>query len=122
MVLVFESNLAGDHSRGSARFASCNYGAIAGQGVGIQGRSYAIPTRDEQQRPLGIDVLAAYIADFLAFARIRKDLDFEITPIGSGLFAATNIAPLFAGAPGNCHLPQEYRALLADPAPSRACA
>lgn len=44
-VFVFGSNLAGRHGKGAALDAYRYHGAIRGQGVGWQGRSYAIPTK-----------------------------------------------------------------------------
>ena len=43
-IFVFGSNLAGAHGGGAARLAYNRFGAIWGQGVGLQGKSYAIPT------------------------------------------------------------------------------
>ena len=43
-IFVFGSNLSGNHVGGAARVALEHFGAVMGQGVGIQGRSYAIPT------------------------------------------------------------------------------
>lgn len=43
-VFVFGSNLAGMHGGGAARAAVRHFGAVMGQGVGMQGQSYAIPT------------------------------------------------------------------------------
>ena len=43
-VFVFGSNLKGLHGGGAARVARKHFGAIMGQGVGMQGKSYAIPT------------------------------------------------------------------------------
>ena len=43
-IFVFGSNLAGMHGGGAARVAMERFGAIWGQGVGLQGQSYAIPT------------------------------------------------------------------------------
>ena len=43
-VFVFGSNLAGNHAGGAARVARERFGAIMGQGVGMQGQSYAIPS------------------------------------------------------------------------------
>ena len=43
-VFVFGSNLAGMHAGGAARVAYERFGAVMGQGVGMQGQSYAIPT------------------------------------------------------------------------------
>ena len=43
-IFVFGSNLAGAHAGGAARVAVEKFGAVMGQGVGLQGQSYAIPT------------------------------------------------------------------------------
>lgn len=43
-IFVFGSNLAGSHGGGAARQAYNCFGAVWGQGVGLQGQSYAIPT------------------------------------------------------------------------------
>ena len=43
-IFVFGSNLRGMHGGGAARIAYQHFGAIYGQGVGLQGQSYAIPT------------------------------------------------------------------------------
>ncbi|MDE6377500.1 MAG: hypothetical protein K2K72_02015, partial [Duncaniella sp.] len=43
-IFVFGSNLAGLHGGGAARIAFNRFGAVWGQGEGLQGNSYAIPT------------------------------------------------------------------------------
>ena len=43
-IFVFGSNLIGAHDGGSAQLAYNRFGAVWGQGVGLQGQSYAIPT------------------------------------------------------------------------------
>ncbi len=43
-IFAFGSNLRGSHGGGAARLAYERFGAVLGQGVGLQGRSYAIPT------------------------------------------------------------------------------
>ena len=43
-IFVFGSNLEGQHAGGAAYLAYKRFGAIWGQGVGLQGQSYAIPT------------------------------------------------------------------------------
>lgn len=45
-IFVFGSNPEGRHGAGSARVAREQFGAIYGQGEGLQGSSYAIPTKD----------------------------------------------------------------------------
>ena len=51
-VFVFGSNLRGAHGGGAARVAVECFGAVWGQGVGMQGQCYAIPTMHG-----GVDVI-----------------------------------------------------------------
>lgn len=46
VVFVFGSNPEGRHGAGAARVAREQFGAIYGQGEGLQGNSYALPTKD----------------------------------------------------------------------------
>lgn len=45
-VFVFGSNPKGIHGAGAAAVAKSQFGAIQGQGEGLQGHAYAIPTKD----------------------------------------------------------------------------
>lgn len=45
-IFVFGSNPEGRHGAGSAKIARELFGAIYGQGEGLQGSSYALPTKD----------------------------------------------------------------------------
>ena len=94
-VFVFGSNLGGFHAGGAARVAVEKFGAVWGQGVGLQGQSYAIPTMHG-----GVDVIKPYVDEFIAFAREHRELKFLVTPIGCGIagFTVEEIAPLFADA------------------------
>lgn len=113
-VFVFGSNTAGRHGKGAALFARQSRGAIYGQGEGLQGNSYAIPTKG--QRPdrslytLPLEQIRAGVDRFLTFAASRTDLQFEVTPIGCGYagYRHAEIAPMFESAPANCHLPAEF--------------
>ena len=62
-IFVFGSNLKGLHGGGAARLAYERFGAIWGQGVGLQGNSYAIPTMQ-----VGIDTIKSYVDVFIKFA------------------------------------------------------
>ena len=88
-IFVFGSNLHGMHGGGAARIAVEKFGAIMGQGVGLQGQSYAIPTMQGGPK-----------------------LTFLVTKIGCGIagFTPREIAPLFAGAVDveNIHLPMDF--------------
>ena len=113
-IFVFGSNLMGIHGAGAAKFARQNHGAIYGLGVGLQGSSYAIPTKDGNIVTLPLTMIKLYVDQFIGFARNRKDLTFNVTAIGCGLAGYTpeQIAPLFNNAPENCKLPEEFKEVL----------
>ena len=94
-IFVFGSNLAGMHGGGAAYIAYKKFGARMGQGVGLQGQSYGIPTMQG-----GVETIAPYVDEFIAFARQHPELRFLVTRIGCGIagFDAQDIAPLFAEA------------------------
>lgn len=118
LVFVFGSNLAGRHGKGAALAARQCYGAVYGQGIGRQGMAYAIPTKGRFLQSLSLDVIAGHVRDFLAHARENPEVTFNVTPIGCGLagYSPEDIAPMFRGAPKNCELPLEFRAVLAQEA------
>lgn len=94
-IFVFGSNLAGAHGGGAARIAVEDFGAIWGQGVGLQGQCYAIPTMQG-----GVETIKPYVDEFIEFAKQHKELFFYVTRIGCGIagFRDEEIAPLFAKA------------------------
>ena len=106
-IFVFGSNLAGHHACGAARIALDKFGAIYGQGVGLQGQSYAIPTMHG-----GVEAIAPYVNDFIAFAKQQPNFFFYVTRIGCGIagFKDEQIAPLFAEAVNisNICLPKSF--------------
>lgn len=110
-IFVFGSNLAGRHGKGAALEARQKWGAIYGQGEGLQGRSYAIPTKDANLRTLPLDTIAQAVVRFLEFALSRPDLRFTVTPIGCGLagYKPADIAWMFdAPCPHNVDLPEAF--------------
>lgn len=114
-VFVFGSNASGHHGGGAARFAVERFGAVWGQGHGIQGRSYAIDSMS------GLGALAADAAAFLGYAAGHPELTFLVTEIGCGIagYRVEQVAPLFAEAPDNVALPASFLAT-SPPAPIRA--
>ncbi len=106
-IFVFGSNLEGQHAGGAAAFAYEKFGAVWGQGVGLQGQSYAIPTMHG-----GVDEIKPYVDEFIEFASSHPALTFYVTPIGCGIagFKVSEIAPLFAVAVDieNIILPKEF--------------
>lgn len=106
-VFVFGSNLAGMHGGGAARVAHKLFGAKMGQGVGMQGQSYAIPTMQG-----GVETIKPYVDDFIKLAREWDQTTFYVTRIGCGIagFKDSEIAPLFADATDlyNVILPESF--------------
>ena len=106
-IFVFGSNLAGMHGGGAARVARLRFGAVMGQGVGLQGQSYAIPTMQG-----GTETIQPYVDEFIAYARMNPDKHFLVTPIGCGIagFEPEDIAPLFEEAKEvkNISLPESF--------------
>ena len=113
-IFVFGSNLAGRHGKGSALVAKQCYGAITGQGVGLQGSSYAIPTKDSQLKTLPICEIDPHVENFITFAKQHPDWKFDIVRIDFRLAGYTDaqIAPLFRGAPPNCLFEPEWEMFL----------
>ena len=111
-IFVFGSNLAGRHGKGAALFAMRHHGARYGVGHGRTGNAYAIPTKDANLRSMPIGLIALYVNHFLEYAKANPQLTFQVTRIGCGLagYHESDIAPLFAGAPVNCDLPDGWRA------------
>jgi len=109
-IFVFGSNRAGRHGAGAALYARENHGAIYGQGVGLQGSSYGIPTKGYNMEVLSLDEIADYVEVFLDFAQDHPEMTFHVTAIGCGLagYKPRHIAPMFKDAPANCKLPLEF--------------
>ncbi|MDE5871888.1 MAG: ADP-ribosylglycohydrolase family protein [Muribaculaceae bacterium] len=112
-IFVFGSNLAGHHAGGAARVARQRFGAIEGQGVGLQGQSYAIPTMQG-----GVETIKPYVDDFIEVARECDQNTFYVTRIGCGIagFRDEEIAPLFRDALKlyNVRLPESFVRILLD--------
>lgn len=106
-IFVFGSNLEGHHGGGAARIAAGKFGAVWGQGVGLQGQSYGIPTMHG-----GPDAIKPYVDEFISFAKAHPENRFLVTRIGCGIagFRALDIAPLFAEAIDieNIILPKDF--------------
>lgn len=113
-IFVFGSNLDGLHGGGAAAIAR-KWGAIWGQGVGLQGQTYAIPTMQG-----GVETIKPYVDEFLSFAKSKPHLKFLVTEIGCGIagFTVEQIAPLFKNALDenieNVFLPKSFYEVLTD--------
>jgi len=115
-IFVLGSHEAGKHFGGAAKQAFSFHRANMGQGVGLQGKSYAIPTLDGDFRKLSLEAIGAYVSDFITFAASRPELKFLVTEIGCGIagFEVNEIAPLFKDsiALENVWLPARFVELL----------
>lgn len=91
-IFVFGSNLEGRHMGGAARAAHKKFGAEWGVGVGLTGRSYAIPTMQG-----GVETIRPYVDEFIKYAARNPDMKFLVTRIGCGIagFTDEQMAPLF---------------------------
>ena len=107
-IFVFGSNLAGNHMGGAARTA-LRWGAVMGQGTGLQGHTYAIPTMVRT-----VDEIKPYVDEFIAFAVNHPEYRFLVTKLGCGIagFTYTEMAELFRqviqGHIQNIYLPIEF--------------
>lgn len=112
-IFVFGSNLQGYHGGGAARLAMNKWGAVWGLGVGLQGRTYAIPTMQG-----GTETIRPYIDQFIKFAQNDPERTFLVTEIGCGIagFRPADIAPLFKDAINipNIWLPQRFWDILQE--------
>jgi uncharacterized protein (DUF1810 family) len=112
-VFVFGSNEQGLHYGGAAKAALDNFGAIMGQGSGLQGMSYAIPSMS------GLGVMGEYVKEFCEFAKAHPEKRFLVTPIGCGIagFAETDVAPLFECCRDvdNISLPASFWDIIGEP-------
>ena len=103
-VFVFGSNAQGAHLAGAARTAVERFGAVMGQGHGLQGRSWAIDTMS------GFAVLEREASVFVDFARQHPQLTFWLTRVGTGIAGhdERRVAALFAQAPPNVVRPRGW--------------
>lgn len=106
-IFVFGSNLEGAHGGGAALLAFRKWGAIWGQGAGLQGQTYGIPTMHG-----GVEEIRPYVDEFIRFSKEHPEQTFLVTEIGCGIagFRPEEIAPLFRDAVPveNIHLPERF--------------
>jgi len=113
-VLVFESNLGGQHGRGVSLLAEKCHGAVDGKGWGHHGNAYGIPTLDSEMVPLTRGVLVNYVQSFLKYATVHPQLRFRVTAFGYGNpnIGMGEIVEMFRQAPRNCLLPGRWMEML----------
>lgn len=115
-IFVFGSNTAGVHGAGAAQYAYSKKGAKYGHGYGLSGESWAIPTKNDAIESLSLDLITCFVAGFLAFATVKRKMNFFVTRIGCGLagYKDEEIAPMFIGAPKNCMFDIKWKPWLGD--------
>lgn len=111
-IFVFGSNESGIHGAGAAKLAM-SWGAEFRNPEGLQGQTYAIPTKDRTvMRTLDIDEIKPYVNRFIDFAIGNDHFEFLVTEIGCGLAGLKpyHVAPLFkkALAVQNIVLPKRF--------------
>lgn len=114
-VFVYGSNTAGIHGAGAAKTALDRWGAIWGQGIGMAGNSYGIPTKDHNIETLPLEDIAANVKEFCSFTKFYVNQIFLVTPIGTGLAGLrhSDMAPLFKKArPENVVFPMVWKEFL----------
>lgn len=113
-IFVFGSNLSGIHGAGAAATALRYFGARWGQGEGMQGMSYALPTKDRKIQTLPLTEIRKHVEEFLRVVSAYPHLEFLLTKVGCGLagYKDHEIRPLFAGrCPANVVPPPEWSPL-----------
>lgn len=111
-IFVFGSNTEGRHGAGAAKFAAQWMGAICRQAEGLQGQSYAIPTKDLRScEPLPLDEIARSLQRFGECAEKHADRTFMLTRIGCGLAGHPEqaICEMAQHLPSNVLLPGRWR-------------
>jgi len=112
-IFVFGSNTEGRHGAGAALHARQQWNAIYGQSKGLQGRSYAIITKDLSKglRSVSLESIETQVIDLIQFAGTKSEWLFYISAIGCGLagFKIEEIAPMFKHIPENIELCKEFK-------------
>lgn len=83
-IFVFGANEKGAHGLGAAEQA-VQWGAKYGQGEGLMGQTYGIPTKDKNIKTLDLLTIYQYVNKFIKFVENRQDLTFLVTAVGTGL-------------------------------------
>ena len=80
-IFVFGSNPEGRHGAGSAKVAKEKFGAVYGVGEGLQGHSYALPTKDLRipgTRSISKSDIVRNIQKLYDLARTMPEKDFKV--------------------------------------------
>ena len=86
-IFCFGANVEGRHGLGAAKVAREKFGAVYGQGFGLQGRSFGIVTKDlrkEKHPSVSKLFIVSQILALYLFAEQNKHLDFYVAYSGDG--------------------------------------
>ena len=115
-IFVFGSNPQGRHGRGTAKLAVDKFGAKLGQGEGLQGQSYALPTKKLTGSKMTEVELKSGIDKFITVAKDNPDKEFILSPVGTGLagWNPSTITKMFGDniVQPNLRLPVEFTDIL----------
>ena len=105
-IFVFGSNRDGQHAGGAAYYAYSHFGAEWGEGEGLYGQSYALPTMEGEKS------FREAVARFITFAEAHQEYTFLVTAVGCGIagYSTEEVAPFFAAAAKltNVYLPKSF--------------
>lgn len=114
-IFCFGSNLRGIHGGGAA-LTAMKWGAIPTIGEGLQGQTYALPTKDYDLNTRTLPDIYESVIRLLQCVEQKPDKLFMITKVGCGLAGLTveQVAPMFRQFLDldNVSLPQEFVDLL----------
>lgn len=109
-IFIFGSNTNGNHSGGAAKQAKEQFGAIEGQGEGLQGQSYAFPTLDAQMEQQSLLELEKSRDLLFKTAEYLSGNEFLLTKVGCGIAGIEELymKSLFTNHPVNLVLPEDW--------------
>lgn len=120
-IFVFGSNPQGRHGKGAALIAKIYFGAKYGQARGLQGKSYAIVTKDltKSKHPsVPTKDIKNEIKELYQYAIEHPELEFYVAYSGSGRllsgFTPKEMANLYSctNIPNNIIFEEEFSKLL----------
>lgn len=96
-IFVFGSNRAGRHGKGAALIAANQFGAVYGVGEGLEGNSYALPTKGYKIEKISLEEIQRHVQNFINHAKLYPNLTYYVTRVGCGLagYSDKDIAPMF---------------------------
>ena len=109
-IIVFGSNLNGDHAGGLARVCADKFGAEHGVGEGRTGQCYALPTLGASMERVSAKELRLSVAKLVDFANQNTGNIILLTKVGCGIagFKEDRIKNFFKDLPANIIKPKGW--------------